>query len=389
MVEGKGLTRREFLRLAPVVVSGAAVILNEAEKGIVRPRIRTSNADFYPHYEHHLAGVKLTDEVALDYHFIEGSSSVVGGNCQDANNPFIDIRGAKLRKGVIINSDRNFRNAQLAIRRGIPIILGDVELPPYEEIPGISKFSNEYLMPPHKEQSYYPNFKESGWNHAIATAYFLLGVAPRYVSKMLRTIGWLPQECGQSTRVSRRRMLTNLVIGSTDILAMGAAINTLIAGIWDYTYLQLTDLGTSPQKEIVQRVANRLNGLMSMAKPFDHFIFLRNAIWAHKLLDLAEKESARLGRRLNISYQVGAAHGGVEDFLALGKMPIEAILQVYPAEVLRDTAKGIPNGIFSMSSLTILKNSVGDTNNPDKGWYCSEFVIDEGLRDILTKRINV
>lgn len=140
-------------------------------------------------------------------------------------------------------------------------------------------------------------------------------------------------------------------------------------------------------EKALERVIDRLFALSTYSRPQDLIVFFRNLIFTHKLLDLAEKESKRLGRKVNISYQIGAGHSGVEDFLILGKGVCEKLLSCYSKEIWEDVIN-MNRGIDNVVSIIILKSKEDGDGTALTDWQLQPTLVDEDLENLVTSKMG-
>lgn len=152
-------------------------------------------------------------------------------------------------------------------------------------------------------------------------------------------IGNTTESVSNSKRIfSRREFIAGLGKASALYLASPLVGSILVAaGVSGYK---------DEEKRVslaLRRLAMRLNGIQSNFHPEDTVIFVRNLIWAMKLLELkdwfGEASSGLAQHNTNVGFLAGAAHSGVEDFLVLGPDFCANVLELLPRPYLRALVK--------------------------------------------------
>lgn len=170
----------------------------------------------------------------------------------------------------------------------------------------------------------------------------------------------------QSPPITRRSILA--VIGVFSVLTTSL--------IWGGTFDEarktklasmavLRDMG-NPGKDAIGRLAIKIDGIMTDLHPELTYTFFRNAVWAHKLLEISKHQKIELGRKPIFALGVGAGHGGVEDFLLVGQGIAERCITTYPSHWLKGIVE-VNGGLEESSSVLITsirdRNAVLDGSN--------------------------
>lgn len=135
-------------------------------------------------------------------------------------------------------------------------------------------------------------------------------------------------------------------------------------------------IGSTVQQSAPQRILSRISAFIEHAHPEDATVFLRNILIARKLQFFGQFLSdTRLKlSKPRIAYNVGNSHGGIEDFLYLGKDFTLAILSAYPKEFLKEVIK-VNGGLTAFCSSVLVTS---DTRFPQK-----TVVVDRELKEFL------
>lgn len=137
-------------------------------------------------------------------------------------------------------------------------------------------------------------------------------------------------------------------------------------------------------KNAITRIHTRINGIIiGHLSIEEHLFFFRDVVIADKLLTAAEAIKRELGRKPLIAFNVGGAHGGIEDFLVAGHDFTRWVLLQYPKEfweTIIELNGGIEN-VCSVRSLTLPSNFNAQEakNNLED---LDENVVDHRLYDI-------
>lgn len=133
--------------------------------------------------------------------------------------------------------------------------------------------------------------------------------------------------------------------------------------------------------EYLRRAGVKINTLVSNLHPQDSMIFFRNIVMAQKMHTIAEYLSEEKGRKTRIAFQVGAGHGGIEDFLQVGADICRKAISLYPAvfldEIIRENG-----GLRTFCSANITEVSP----NYPKGTSVSTSILDKKLFKMLNRR---
>lgn len=315
--------RRRLLETVKKValVVGAYGLFSEVKKGI-EGKLETPFATFYPYYEEHSVNVKINPNHPVDIHWTEyayydrNSKKDTSESQRSEAKRFLDSYGFGL-------TDYNRQNLLLLKSKEAKIAYGDIDSkidPPHLE--AMAKFLRPFpIQNPQGLEALEAPFKREAGMAAMAYTWARLGW---FVGSIL--------DRSHKSLISRRQFLRLPTI-TLDAAAGYMAANAFIGEVWSRTAMvEDKDFST----RALERVADRINALATHARPYDLLLFFRNLLWAYKVLDLAEIESKRLGRRVNISYQVGGAHAGLEDLLYLGKDLCLNLIRLYPDDILKE-----------------------------------------------------
>lgn len=138
-----------------------------------------------------------------------------------------------------------------------------------------------------------------------------------------------------------------------------------------------------------QKIARRIYATVSFAHPENVIVFLRNILMASKLITLAEQSSVGSGEKPEIAFRAGAAHGAASDLVRLGKRTCLAMLDVYPASVLKkiveyNTSKDKTLEEQIEEFCTVIVISVREAMEYNTG---TRYVTDNELKGYLTRRL--
>lgn len=126
-----------------------------------------------------------------------------------------------------------------------------------------------------------------------------------------------------------------------------------------------------------ERIIIKAHGLSSQMHPENPIIFFRNIMFARKLQFLGGVMSKEKGRKAHIAYNVGSAHGGIEDFLHIGKDWTLAFLNIIPNQYLRAVIDA--NGGFE----NFCSNVIFDPNAQTRS-----VLVDQELKSFLRKKLD-
>lgn len=136
----------------------------------------------------------------------------------------------------------------------------------------------------------------------------------------------------------------------------------------------------------LERIASRVNALQSKVHPELALVLFRDALKAEKMSTVAEEFGKTYGHKPRVSYVLGYAHTGVEDFLRhpdLARMVIAG----YPQEVLLRAVEG-NNGVqqFSTTSLYQIESPSSGRPLADRIAHARRYdVVDNKLENLLNK----
>lgn len=143
--------------------------------------------------------------------------------------------------------------------------------------------------------------------------------------------------------------------------------------------LSTSSRSREPVMLALQRVTNRLFAIQSMTDPLNLVVFFRNALIANQLLAVGEERFNRNREKPHITYNVGSAHAGIEDFLLLGKEFTRAIILSYPTPLLKAMVENNID-VRTMISSRVIKYQSGDS--------IDEWIGDEELITALNERLE-
>lgn len=171
-----------------------------------------------------------------------------------------------------------------------------------------------------------------------------------------------------------KRCFTGLIVLESWVCLPG------ISGLGASFLLDLKMKNDSRLVAASERILRRAQALSLHSHPEETSYFYRNALWADKLLTLAEREKEKLGRKPHSAYNVGASHAGVEDFLLVGKDFCRGVVASYPTPWLKEVVEE-NGGIKAFSSICLV--DLGK-----KPPEC-EFITDKQLVEDLEKKLGV
>ncbi len=160
-------------------------------------------------------------------------------------------------------------------------------------------------------------------------------------------------------------------IGEKEVVAGEVKQNLLrFGGIWGSSafldigvgfYMKFLLAEGSEGMKNMSLVVQRLAGATSQVHPEFDVIFLRNIIMARRLQAIGEyfpvkyRETDRIkGSPKTISFNVGAKHIGVEDWLALGPDAVKLALEMYPSSLWKELAD-LNGGTEAMATMPIIR----------------------------------
>lgn len=321
--------------IAAGTLATAALVNREIQT--IENGVKTNVGIFYPLYEHHDIGIAPED-----------FPSNINGYFKEMN--FYSSLGQSIStiraEDVIEETDIQKPVADILINQTIPIILGDMPVPV-----GYFEFSRV-------DQSK-PRVALAGAIAGATLAYNALG-------PVLQKAGLLKANEG----ITRRKFITRLAGISAAVSIGPAAADKLLSMLLP---------AEVAQKDAIQRIFIRLNGLIKHTHPEDHMVFFRNVVMADKMLTVAEEMKKHSGRNPRIAFQVGAAHAGIEDFLVAGHNFTRWLLLQYPEDFLWDVVEesgGIK--VFSSARSILLKSPTGVKSD--------ETIVDEALLKSLEEK---
>lgn len=133
------------------------------------------------------------------------------------------------------------------------------------------------------------------------------------------------------------------------------------------------------KQNAIDRIMSRITAITTHAHPEYLLILFRNILMARKLQFLGETLSKYEKRKTNIAYNVGKMHGGIEDFLKLGKEFTLYILEKFPKEPIKNIIDR-NGGLDSFCSNIVM--------NP--GYFSSskQVIVDQELKTLLQKKLK-
>lgn len=314
------ITRRDFLLRSRDLAAGvtAGAISGAVGKEIIdavvedQPRIETDSGVFLPYYERHDVRIDVdkisseTDSFFLEYiYWKRGDAEKINAIYEDPPE--------------VLASEVEITHPDLANR--------------------LKEIDAKLLMLDIKDFDFGMENMSSlvDQNADLGKALMAVGVISELSPRIIDKISKIRNPRQDASTMDRR-----------GFLKFGAKVSVAI-GAW----LASPSLGSEmindrdPSSSPVERVLTRAYGIQSNLHPEHAKIFLRNLVWAHKLLDLSEKddsikkELAEIGSSTKnnekpiFGMEIGALHGGVEDMLALGKKGCETLLTtLYSKEAL-------------------------------------------------------
>ncbi len=211
--------------------------------------------------------------------------------------------------------------------------------------------------------------------YVLPTNYFLIAELVMFGepgialgSLLLPSVFSKPKE-NRGKRMDRRQFLK---------LAAGLAATW---GLSSGAYIGLEAFGKTDVKEsALERTMIKAQGLLSHTHPENPIVFFRNIMLARKLQFLGEAASKEKGQKAQITYNVGKAHAGIEDFLLIGKDWTLNFLNIMPNQFLKkviDRNGGLEN---------FCSNVLVDPNaqRPTKS-----VLVDQELKNFLNKKLGL
>lgn len=308
---GTGISRRKAIKSLATVGGATAGVWYLGGKDVFSPEglptADTPDGVFHILYEDHRKGILLSafPKREIDFFFKEGtleSPSFQSG---------INLIGSAPAKTVIEALVRPELIAELA-RRNTKIVFADVLLPPNDKL-GMT---------------------------LVKGAEMLLGVG-----SLKAALELLSNK--KASKTGRRTFIKALGVGGAALL-VDASISTV--------HNAAADLGPSAA---IKRILGRINALSSHFHPEDAVVLLRNAIWAHKLLNLGRRTRLETNEAPVTICNVGAAHQGLEDFLQVGSLVSEMVILAYQKDFLA----------------TVIEANLG------VGRFCSSFIVQPSLTE--------
>lgn len=136
-------------------------------------------------------------------------------------------------------------------------------------------------------------------------------------------------------------------------LLKGAARASLL---WSATsVLRIPILLTNKHDDMnIRRIGARMVTPHAHLHPENYVLTLRSALWANKMLAVADEFKERTGRKAKIGFNCGSGHGNVEDFLELGSGFTRKIILSHPDFSLNDLVD-LNGGVSAFASARLFK----------------------------------
>lgn len=375
-VENPTPSRRDVIKKGAAVTTAAVALgaLGAREMQVMEHGLETRDGTFFPLYERHDVGIQTKDiPQNLDVFFRELTMDEVAMEL-----PAVRLAKAAMSFGIKTPSQQSssgdkpgesFKKDafEMLAQNGTKIAYGDVP-------PRSIDFSKENWH----EKATIDEFK-------VGTARTAAGVIAAITGPLVKDLAEIDEKYGKKTiGTTSRRMLGKVMVGAGIGLATPPIAGFAISlG----TRLVNPDLG---QKNAITRIRNRLDGMLSHAVPENDVIFFRNLVMANKLLTLA-KTTKKEGGKPRIAFNVGAAHGGIEDLLLAGQDVTRFLISRFPKWYMKpmiDRSGGVEN-FSSIRVLTLpkdMKKGELDENEYEANQRIGdERIIDQGLFEDLSK----
>lgn len=293
------------------------------QSGTPVPEVVTGKATFYPIYENHTEGFILKEIPQGTTHFFR-EFIITSKNQQKLSGDNI-IPQLPLPELLNILAREYSPTLKYLGQHGIELILGDVVTPSNRE-----------------EEREMINVRED-------IGLLLLGTS---------TGALLGNLVGGSGRMGRRRFLKlSAAAGvAAGAWALSAKPFDFIAGKDFGQYKLRSKDGKLEELSPEKRIILRAHALQSHLHPEEAFIFFRNLVMAHKLLDLADDLGENgFSKRPQIAIGIGYAHGGIEDFLSLGKARCLDLAKVLYTSDFYKALDKINYGAFNFATTRVVK----------------------------------
>ncbi len=360
----KNPERRNFLiNLPKAAVVGAAAVAAGAE--IIRtakPDFSIDHANIWHVGEFHSQGVsvdqikeQLPPNVDLDFYVRELVFSGLNGNNLYTLSPQSVLTATSLdwNQRVTSNEKLDFMK-----ERGAEVMYGDVAVP---DTLKSTLDSNNFL-------------------HAFGAELALLKVGKDSLVFAIDSI-W-PDPPKEEVTPPRSTLLRRSILKVLAGVAGGYFLSYTIPYLLSNPNTVNTEFGRS---------IHRLIGLVSNLDLPRAVLLFRNAIIAHKILNLSEQFHQENGRKANMYIEYGAAHGGIDDLLRLGKGVCEALINAYPDQFIQElvTVNVIPPNIASMRLIGFDPQFRADQDltNPNSTNITDRLVVDQPLLDLINARL--
>lgn len=346
-----GISRRGFLK-AGLVGTAALLVGKEASKlQAEQLKIETDSAIYYPFYEGHRKPITLEElklYPAADIHFVELTvpSRIYTAKDFDASAELFTQAGnySRTDPNTLINVTRLLPDDILNYfaENNTAVVFEGMDFPDK---------MRKLLLPLHDI--------EAG-----------MGIISLGLSRILASS--LPKDSAAPNQIITAG---NLIAAWGFSGNLSNTLHTLTQELLPRSYSRLS----------LARLSQKLGALQANAHPEDLMVFMRNIFMARKFEFLAEQLPTlrQLDRKPKISYNVGAAHAGIEDLLHLGPNLTISLLNIYPKELLINIVE-YNGGLDSFCSSVVIpvrENVI--TKNDAK-----TTLLDEKLRDYLFRRLQ-
>lgn len=290
-----GISRGEFLKLVakiPLTTIGVGLGVAAGEKAgdeiaVVKQEMFESDGVWYqPIYEVHGEGPKTTLNPGADGVFIELNAHSIEENGEQGENQYTMNPDRMLK--AFADIPEVYSHYQELARRQIPVAIGDVVLS--------GRFAKESdlnrITDPNDVRDFYAGIGIALAGLVTHAGFNSAGAMTR--RDFLKRMGFLG--------------LATTLAGAWKASGTGSFKNLLLAGPAE---------NLEKQYEPINRLLIRLQGLASDTHPDSPLIFMRNLIMARKIKIFGEYLKKKGIQNPIEGYNVGVAHGGIEDFICL------------------------------------------------------------------------
>jgi hypothetical protein len=172
-----------------------------------------------------------------------------------------------------------------------------------------------------------------------------------------------------------------------------------IAGVWGMSSLvgytaSIADLAIQQERNsAINRILERVNGMISNLHPEQTSIFFRNIKFALCMFSASEviNSDSPSDTKPQIAYIVGKAHAGVEDLLQAGPEFCKKLLLAYPKVFLDEVERQNPSGAIYSTMIINLPTDfkADDLDDRAKSSHISQkFVVDNELKKRLQHKLG-